>query len=322
MGAVAQHDQPAQRVFFDQLKHIALDTGLLVMFGVVPSRHANQLLRLIDETTAAGGRMLGQTNSTGIWLLSSFLTRMPFDGVEAWREVRQRPLAEQKQLFADPELRRRLVHEAHHGHYARTIGAEAPKPDFETFRLYDDPVGTNPSLADLARERGIDPIEIVIERALATDFRQQYVQPVVPWDPSSEESFLRHPQTVMTFSDSGAHVSQQVSPIQTHFLAHWVRQRQAFDLPEAIRMITSAPARAWGFADRGLVREGYAADLNVLDPATIAPKLPEVRTDLPGGAKRLAQGATGLKATIVGGEVVFIDGAHTGALPGALLRRV
>jgi N-acyl-D-aspartate/D-glutamate deacylase len=113
-----------------------------------------------------------------------------------------------------------------------------------------------------------------------------------------------------------------VSPIQTHFLAHWVRQRQAFEFPEAIRMITSAPARAWGFADRGFVRVGYAADLNVIDPATVAPKLPEVRTDLPGGAKRLAQGATGVRATIVGGEVVFVDGAHTGALPGALLRRV
>src|SRR5262249_2542561 len=162
--------------------------------------------------------------STGIWLLSSFHTRMPFDGVAAWREIRKLPLAEQKRLFADPEMRRKLVHEAHHGDYERTIGAEAPKPDFETFKLFDDPVGDNPSVAALARARGIDPIEVVIERALATDFTQQYVQPVVPWDPSSEESFLRHPKTVMTFSDSGAHVSQQVSPIQTHFLAHWVRQ--------------------------------------------------------------------------------------------------
>ena len=73
----------------------------------------------------------------------------------------------------------------------------------------------------------------------------------------------------MTFSDSGAHVSQIMdSSIQTHLLAHWVRDRQAFTLEEAVRMITLAPATAWGFADRGLVREGLVADLNVFDPDT------------------------------------------------------
>ncbi len=75
-----------------------------------------------------------------------------------------------------------------------------------------------------------------------------------------------------------------------------------------------------GFADRGLVREGFAADLIVFDPATIGPEMPEVVDDLPAGARRLVQRARGIAATIVNGEILMRDGKHTGALPGQLLR--
>jgi N-acyl-D-amino-acid deacylase len=80
------------------------------------------------------------------------------------------------------------------------------------------------------------------------------------------------------------------------------------------------PATHWGFADRGLVREGFAADLIVFDPDTIAPAMPEVAHDLPAGARRLLQRAHGIAATVVGGQVLLRDGQHTGALPGRLLR--
>ena len=85
-------------------------------------------------------------------------------------------------------------------------------------------------------------------------------------------------------------------------------------------MLTLVPATYWGFADRGLVREGNVADLLVFDPDAIAPEMPEVAGDLPAGARRLVQRARGIAATIVGGEIVLRDGKHTGALPGRLLR--
>jgi N-acyl-D-aspartate/D-glutamate deacylase len=132
---------------------------------------------------------------------------------------------------------------------------------------------------------------------------------------------MRHPNTVMTFSDSGAHVSQIMdSSIQTHLLAHWVRERGVFTLEEAVRMITSAPARAWGFPDRGVLVEGAVADVNVFDPTTVGPRLPTVVRDLPAGAPRLDQRARGFRATVVAGEVVLRDGEPTGRLPGRLLR--
>jgi N-acyl-D-aspartate/D-glutamate deacylase len=99
-----------------------------------------------------------------------------------------------------------------------------------------------------------------------------------------------------------------------------VRDRQEFTLEEAVRMITLAPALAWGFSDRGLLREGMAADVNVFDPATVGPAVPRIVTDLPGGGQRLEQRSTGFLATVVGGEVTIDNGATTGAAPGRLLR--
>jgi N-acyl-D-aspartate/D-glutamate deacylase len=86
-------------------------------------------------------------------------------------------------------------------------------------------------------------------------------------------------------------------------------------------LITGRAARAWGFADRGVIREGCIADINIFDPATFGPCMPEVMHDLPGGARRLVQRSTGMKATIVGGEVLTANGEHTGSLPGRLIRR-
>ena len=142
-----------------------------------------------------------------------------------------------------------------------------------------------------------------------------------PFDHEAVKAVLAHPRTVMAFSDSGAHVTQMSdSSIPTYLLAHWVRDRGDFTLEEAIRMLTLAPARAWGFAERGLLREGMVADLNVFDPDTVGPAMPRLVHDLPSGAPRLEQKATGFLATVVAGQIAHLRGEPTGALPGQLLR--
>jgi N-acyl-D-aspartate/D-glutamate deacylase len=176
-------------------------------------------------------------------------------------------------------------------------------------------------VAEIARERGVDPAEAMIDLALEKDLERFFVHPVANEEQDNVLEMMRHPRAVVTFSDSGAHVSQIIdSSLQTHLLSHWVRERQAFTLEQAVRMLTLVPASHWGFGDRGLVREGFVADLLVFDPDTIAPEMPEVANDLPAGARRLVQRARGVAATVVGGEVVLRDGKHTGALPGRLLR--
>jgi N-acyl-D-aspartate/D-glutamate deacylase len=85
-------------------------------------------------------------------------------------------------------------------------------------------------------------------------------------------------------------------------------------------MITLAPALAWGFNDRGLVRAGMAADLNIFDPATVGPAVPRLVDDLPAGGRRLEQRSHGFLATVVNGRVTIRDGVPVGTTPGRLIR--
>ncbi len=251
----------------------------------------------------------------------SFKTRLPFDVLPEWKELRSLSLDEQARELRDPAVRARLIEAAHAGDYGRAIGAETRKPDYRWIRILDSAVPPNDTVAERAAALGKDPVDLMIDLALESNFEQFFVQAIANRDPAHLLSIMQHPRTMVTFSDSGAHVSQIMdSSLQTHLLAHWVRDRQALTLEQAVEMITNRLATAWGFADRGLVREGFVADLNVINPDTVAPALPTVRHDLPGGAKRLVQGAVGIKATLVGGEILMQDGCHTGVYPGQLLR--
>jgi N-acyl-D-aspartate/D-glutamate deacylase len=110
------------------------------------------------------------------------------------------------------------------------------------------------------------------------------------------------------------------SSLQTHLLSHWVRDKNAFTIEEAVKLITSDTASAWGLTDRGIIREGLNADLLVFDPETIGPNMPELVNDLPAGAQRLKQTSTGISHTIVNGTVLLNEDKPTGSLPGRLVK--
>ena len=160
----------------------------------------------------------------------------------------------------------------------------------------------------------------MIDLSLA-DENQVYVQPLVNESPDDVLGILKHPRTLATFSDSGAHVCQEMgSSLQTHLLSYWVRKRGAFTLEEAVKKLTHDNAMAWEMKDRGLLREGYQADLVLFEEDRIRPCLPTVEKDLPGGARRLVQKAEGIKATLVNGAVAFENGEATGAYAGRVLK--
>jgi N-acyl-D-aspartate/D-glutamate deacylase len=221
----------------------------------------------------------------------------------------------------DPDQRRRLVEASDARDSRRHIGTEARPADYDWLFVFDTVQGPHRTVAQVARERGQHPVETMIDLALEKDLERFFLQPLANEDQNYALELMRHPRTVTTFSDSGAHVSQLMdSSLQSHLLSHWVREKQAFTLEQAVRMLTLVPATLWGFADRGLVREGMAADLVVFDPDTVGAEMPEVVDDLPAGARRLVQRARGIAATVVNGEVLLRGGQHTGALPGRLLR--
>ena len=317
--------EDARRDYHRRLRELAVETGRPVTFGLFGRKDApgiwREYVRLIDETAAAGGRMFAQVHSRALSAILSFKTQTPFDKLPVWREIRRLPLAEQRERLSDKSLRPQLVEAARAKFDGKPLGTEARPAVFDWLFVMDNVHGPHRSVAEAARQRGCDPVEAMIDIALERDFDAFFFQPIANEDQDVALELMRYKHAVVTFSDSGAHVSQLMdSSLQTHLLAHWVREKHAFTLEEAVRMLTLVPATYWGFADRGLIREGLAADLVVFDPDTIAAEMPEVVNDLPAGAKRLVQRCRGIAATVVNGETVLRDGKPTGALPGRLLR--
>ncbi len=314
---------PAEREHYKRrLQRLALSSGVPTIFGLSAAPTNMNMLEVIEETVAGGGQMYGLINCRGASSIFSFQTRLPFDALAEWGRLRGEPLDHQRRLLQDPALRAKLVREAHRGDARSAMGPL--HPDFDAIEIMISPYKPNPTVGQMARERRVDPVDLMIDLALEHDFDLFFVQRFAEFDEPDERKFvamLRNENTAMTFSDAGAHVGQIVdASIQTHLLAYWVREREALSLEEAIQMITRRPADIWRLHDRGLLRQGFAADITIFDPETVAPDLPRVVRDLPGGARRLIQTAKGYKATIVNGHVFLRDGQPTEARRGQLLR--
>jgi N-acyl-D-amino-acid deacylase len=311
-------DQALKQDWFDRLLTLVRDTGVPTSFGVFgidgDAASWRDTLALLDRAAAEGTPIFGQTHCRDIAYLPSFQTMLPFDSLPVWRELRALPLDEQRGKLQDPGLRAALVRSAEAGPYKRA-------PNFDQIEVVTSGMPGTPSVARLGRERGIHPVEVMIDLALDTEFKQFFRQPSVNTDLEAVFTMMSHPQTVMTFSDSGAHVSYICdASVHTILLGYWARDRQRLTVEEAVRMITSVPARRWGFAGRGVLHEGAVADINVIDPDTVGPQLPQLVHDLPGGARRVVQDSTGIKATLVGGTTIRHDGVSTGRTPGRLVR--
>ena len=325
-GEAPGRDPERNREYHERLRDLAVESGVTQTWGMFSVRVAPDLWRpyfdLLNETAAAGGRMFAQVHSRALNVLLSFKTYTPFDKWDVWKDLRSLPLEEQKARLKDPALKAQLIASASAEYKGpRVVGAEARPPKWDWVYPMADMAQDHPSMAELAARKGVHPVELMIDLSLEHDFDIYFRQPIANEDQDHVLEMMKHPRSAITFSDSGAHVAQIMdSSLQTHLLSHWVRDRQAFTLEEAVRQITYNTATLWGLHDRGLIRTGMAADLVVFDPDTIGPRLPEVAHDLPAGAKRLKQTADGIKHTVVNGEVLLTDNEHTGATPGRLLR--
>ena len=314
--------------YCNRLKALAVDTGVPVTFGMFSAPKAPDYWRpffaLADETAAAGGRMFIQVHSRPISVLQSFESVTSFDKLPVWRDIRKLSLTEQEAALRNPDMRQKLVRAANQPPQegTRAVGAEARAANFKwLFPIMDRAVPPYRSVAEIAAERNQDPVETYIELALDKGLKRFFMQPLTNTHEPSTLEMMQHPRSVITFSDSGAHVSQIMdSSLQTHLLSHWVREKEALTLEDAVHQLSFVPASHWRLAGRGLLREGWNADVVIFDPQTVEPQVPELTHDLPAGARRLKQKANGFLATIVNGEVVLRNNEHTGALPGQLLR--
>jgi len=183
------------------------------------------------------------------------------------------------------------------------------------------------SVAGLAEAAGVAPLEMMYDLLLRDEGRELFYQPLGGYVTYNFDFFrknMEHPNVLFGLSDGGAHCGVIADAgMPTFILTHWARDRvkgDRFELEFLVRKLTSDTARAYGLNDRGQLKPGLLADLNVIDFEALKLERPVAVTDLPAGGKRLVQRPEGYRYTIKSGQVTFEDGQHTGALPGGLVR--
>jgi N-acyl-D-aspartate/D-glutamate deacylase len=180
---------------------------------------------------------------------------------------------------------------------------------------------TGQRIAELARAAGKPAPEYVLDLALAEELATELLFISVDEGPEDiARAIAESPYTLLGTSDGGAHLaSAATTHVSTHFLGYWVREKGRTRLEQAVRKLTFVPAVTYGIARRGLIQEGYYADLVLFDPATIAAEPAITANDLPDGRSRVVRHATGIHYLIVNGQVVLEGETPTGAYPGRLL---
>jgi len=283
----------------------------------------------IESANAAGLTMRAQVCGRPVGMMFGLeLTHNPFSAHALWRELAELPLDGKLARLQNPDFRKRLLSSKPEGRgpFPKVYFVSFDKmfvlgdrPNYEP--LPEDSIGAR------ARRLGKEPAEVALEHMESAGGHGLIYYPLANyadgWLEPSREMML-HPNTVMGLSDGGAHVGTICdASFPTTMLAYWTRDRvrgERLALPWVIQAYTSEPAKAVGLADRGLLRPGYRADINVIDYDRLNLHPPEIRHDLPAGGRRLVQRVEGYDATILAGQVTYRNGAATGALPGRLVR--
>jgi N-acyl-D-aspartate/D-glutamate deacylase len=281
--------------------------------------HTWDALALVRRANAEGADVRPQTTSRGIGVLFTIATMTPFDGNPAWQRIkRHRTREERMAVLRDPVARDELVTEAESGmapdlrRFFVTAGGE------EGARYDCDP---DQSLVRVAARRGVSPARAFVDLCLETDGRVVVYWPILNQDLDAIAEMLTDDVVVLGLADAGAHVGQILDASQpTFFLTYWIREQELLPVERAVQRLSQDGARLFGLTDRGELRPGAIADVNVIDFDGLHLPLPEFVHDFPQGAGRFVQRARGYDATLVNGQVVLEHGEHTGALPGTVLR--
>jgi N-acyl-D-aspartate/D-glutamate deacylase len=243
----------------------------------------------------------------------------PFESLQLFHPVSAADRAGKKRIYADPNFRRAFRERGARG------GIAGRWEDTVISDCATEPALNERNVVEVAAERGVHPVDLVLDLGLATDLEARFRIAVMNTDEATVGELLTHPATVLGLSDAGAHASQLCdAPFATHLLSHWVRERGVLALEDAVALLTSRSADLFGITGRGRLAPGLAGDVTVFDPATVGcSELRRVR-DLPAGADRLVADAKGVRAVVVNGVLLREDGRDAvdpdGPLPGHVVR--
>ena len=248
----------------------------------------------------------------------------PFSGTPSYKKIARLPLAERVAVMRDPDFRRQLLSE---DPIAESTFPLIERLSYKYMFRFGDPPNYLPreqdSIAAIAAREGYTAPEVAYDVMLEDEGHGFIYSPLnnyAGYDMSVPEAMLSNHNVIMGLGDGGAHVGFILDAgFPTWLMTYWQRERQTFDLPEVIRRLTSDTAEAAGLLDRGVIRAGKKADMNVIDYDRLRFGKPYVTYDLPAGGKRLLQKAEGYDVTIVSGAVTYRNGEATDALPGSVI---
>ncbi len=282
---------------------------------------ARERRRALEEL-CAGRDMTAITQVRASGMIYGLQAGLPVRGA-TWSRLRRLPtLAERVAALKDPEFHAQLMTEARANGFKENLGTPVEK----VFYLGDGPTpaytaGDEMCLVSMARARGEHWAETFLRLARETDGKALFTLRMFNADMDALAHMFRSENCFPSLGDAGAHVTQVMDAgWATFVLSHWVRETGFFNMGDAVRRITSVPARVMGLRDRGILAPGMRADINVFDAGRVCELQPELVADFPGGAARFIQKSTGYKATLVNGEINLLDGAFTGTRAGAVLR--
>ncbi|TPG31599.1 N-acyl-D-amino-acid deacylase family protein [Mycolicibacterium hodleri] len=319
---------PALQTVFDVAEDVGLPVTFTLAIGNAGDPFFEDGLNLVEKANSAGGDVTAQIFPRPIGLVIGLeLSGNPFILYPSYREIADLPLAERVAEMRKPEVRERILADkpASDGH-PLMFAAQA----WEWMFPLGDPPNYEPprsdSIASRARARGVSPLEEAYERVLDDDGHAMLLITLANFRDGSLDTvaeLIRRDDVVLGLGDGGAHYGMICdASFPTYMLAHWARDRPSgrLSVAEAVRELTTAPARVAGLSDRGRIAVGYKADLNVIDHAALTLHKPVIARDLPAGGRRLDQTADGYVATVVSGEVIAENGVSTSARPGRLVR--
>jgi N-acyl-D-aspartate/D-glutamate deacylase len=289
-------------------------TALLAgAFG--PEGH-REVLAKSQALQREGVEVVPQVSCRPLMFEYQFKAPFLFESSPLFAPVSKADFEGKKRIYADPGFRAKFLERTlSNGTWTRTEISSAPTaPELE-----------QRTVADVAAERGVDPVALVLDLALASNLEARFRVAALNTDEKALAELLTHPAAMLGLSDAGAHASQLCDAnFATHLLAHWVREKGVLTLEQAVRLLTSRSADVFGLRGRGRLAPGLAADVVVFDPERVGTgPLRRVR-DLPAGADRLVADALGIDAVVVNGTVIREHDRDRvdpdGPLPGAVLR--
>ncbi len=331
IGSQGAHDPIEEVALF---RRLTATSGGPLSFSLMTSAHFPDHARLYLDALDAANRdgeppIRGQVfpRPVGV-ILGLDLSFHPFVFTPGYQQIAHLPLAKRVEALRDPDRRARILAEP--SEHPNPIFRYFANQDAELYVLAEDPdyePTADAKVGALAAARGVTPRELIYDLMVDSGGLAVFLLAANNYQGGSLEpvrELLQHPHTIVGLGDGGAHygtISDGSYP--TTLLTHWTRDRTRgpkITLAAAVRMLTRPNAEAVGLRDRGLLRPGLRADLNIIDVDRLRLHRPAAVWDLPAGGRRLVQKTEGYALTMVNGAITYRDGDPTGALPGRLVR--